>query len=159
MYTRKVYFDAYTHLENQIKYRDVRLEQRQSKCDRLWCRGISLARMIFRMMRVSAWVAHTKETYLDAKETYFLHASKETYFLQASCRNIMRASEMPQHHSLLHLECHFFSRTSLSLIVFARFLLPRFVAKRPMRLRLEIGIARHSKFNMGWLWSVGSIKL
>ena len=41
-------------------------------------------------------------------------------------------------YSLLHLECHFSTFKSQSSIKFSASLLPRSVAKRPTRLRLEI---------------------
>jgi len=51
-------------------------------------------------------------------------------------------------YSLLHLQCHFFSLKSLSLISFSRSLWPRIVVKRIMRLKLEIPIEWHSQCNL-----------
>jgi len=53
-------------------------------------------------------------------------------------------------HSLLHSECHFFFLKSQSIIEFSRFLLPRSVEKRQMRLRLELENDTHSNHN--WLY-------
>jgi len=50
-------------------------------------------------------------------------------------------------YSLLHLQCHFFILNSQSMISISRSLLPRFVEKRPRRLRLEIKIEWHCKCN------------
>ena len=55
------------------------------------------------------------------------------------------------YYSLLHLECHFFTLKSKSMIEFSTPLWPRSLAQRPRRLRLEIEIRWHSKCNRLYL--------
>jgi len=50
-------------------------------------------------------------------------------------------------YNLLYLECDFFVLISQSMIRVSKSLLPRSVEKRPVGLRLEIGIEWHSKRN------------
>ena len=59
----------------------------------------------------------------------------------------MKESPHTHQYSLLHLECHFFNLKSQSMFKFSRSLLPRSVANRPMRLRLEMKIEWYSKCN------------
>ena len=54
-------------------------------------------------------------------------------------------------YSLLHFGCHCFNIIFRSMIYFSRSLLPSFIEKRPVRLRLEIEIKWHSKCNRLYL--------
>ena len=89
----------------------------------------------------------SKETHVNEKRL-----TKETYRYECRYRWKETYKKDPQSISIqiyspLHLECHFLSLRSQSMILFSRSLLPRSVENRPMRLGLEIGIERRFKCN------------